>query len=259
MGSFVVEECFPPFTVDLGGDRVQCEGDSLQIAASVVGGTAPFIYEWTPAINLNDTTVNISNAPAGVYTLTVTDANGLVESDALELRFADPVTWPELADRVAICEGETALINAADAEVLEYDWSTGDTLSQLSIDAPGDYFVTLTALCEVRTIAFEIEENDCSCDLFVPTAFTPDNDGLNELFAPSTACELERYSFVVVNRWGETVFSTDDIGQGWNGSYNGGDYYVPSGVYAWRVTAEPASDFAPERAIVLQGHVTVVR
>ena len=93
--------------------------------------------------------------------------------------------------------------------------------------------------------------------VYVPSAFTPDNDGLNEVFKPVvTGIEPDSYLFSVFNRWGERIFTTNDAGAAWNGAVNGGDYYAPNGVYVWVVEVTDA--YSAERR-KLSGHVSLIR
>ena len=62
---------------------------------------------------------------------------------------------------------------------------------------------------------------DCLKGFYVPTAFTPDNNGLNDFFRPIIAGHVEEYQFNVYNRWGQLIFSTRDVYKGWNGSIGG--------------------------------------
>ena len=72
--------------------------------------------------------------------------------------------------------------------------------------------------------------------LYVPNSFTPDNDGVNDVFTPMGQ-DVDLKSLQVYNRWGDEVFSTDTLdtyGSFWNGTLNGSDYLCPDGVYSWR-------------------------
>ncbi|MGZ8545440.1 MAG: T9SS type B sorting domain-containing protein, partial [Flavisolibacter sp.] len=70
-----------------------------------------------------------------------------------------------------------------------------------------------------------------SCYLAVPTAFTPNNDGLNDLLFPLNAIKAEDLDFRIFNRWGQLVFQTKNWKNGWNGKINGKEQ--GTGVYAW--------------------------
>jgi gliding motility-associated-like protein len=91
---------------------------------------------------------------------------------------------------------------------------------------------------------------------FVPNAFSPDGDGHNELFTPiTTAVDRNDYSFIVVDRWGQLVFSTDDPFAAWDGHLPNGSA-APIGVYVWKLSAMDAISATKFERI---GHVTLVR
>ena len=95
--------------------------------------------------------------------------------------------------------------------------------------------------------------------MYVPNAFTPDNDGVNDAFQPlGMGYEADRFRFMVFNRWGEVVFQTDDPNEPWIGQDNRqlGTHFVPDGVYGWRVEAQGFHELTPT---VLRGSVTLVR
>lgn len=96
--------------------------------------------------------------------------------------------------------------------------------------------------------------------VIVPTAFSPDQNGLNEVFKPSTAFihrnssdPVERYEFRVYNRWGQMVFETNDPSQGWDGYF--ANQLSQSGLYIWTVKAL-GYDGVPHR---MNGTVYLVR
>ncbi|MDA0939365.1 MAG: CotH kinase family protein [Bacteroidetes bacterium] len=108
---------------------------------------------------------------------------------------------------------------------------------------------------EIVTAHFEPVE----FHLYVPNAFTPDNDGVNDAFQPlGSGFEGDLYHFSVFNRWGELVFQTDDPEEPWIGQNNQrlGTHFVPDGVYGWRVEAQGYHELIPTD---LRGTVTVVR
>ena len=108
---------------------------------------------------------------------------------------------------------------------------------------------------EIVTAHFEPVE----FHLYVPNAFTPDNDGVNDAFHPmGSGFEGDLYTFSVFNRWGEVVFATDDPELPWIGQNNQrlGTHFVPDGVYGYRVEAQGYHELVPT---VLRGTVTVVR
>ena len=70
--------------------------------------------------------------------------------------------------------------------------------------------------------------------VWVPTSFTPNGDGVNDIFkAYALEIDLKDFRLSVMSRWGQEMFYTEDITKGWNGSKDGGDYYAPPGIYAY--------------------------
>ncbi len=63
-------------------------------------------------------------------------------------------------------------------------------------------------------MAARFEKN---CNLFIPNAFSPNDDGTNDIFKPETPCAVLEYEFAVYSRWGDQVFYTRSIDEGWDG------------------------------------------
>jgi len=95
--------------------------------------------------------------------------------------------------------------------------------------------------------------------VFVPNCFTPNNDGVNDVFMPVVSGlddSNPSYEFIVVNRWGEIVFRTTTPNEAWNGNVRNGAYFAVDGVYQWYVSVKLQTN-APTTE--LQGHVTLSR
>ncbi|MBL7811897.1 MAG: gliding motility-associated C-terminal domain-containing protein [Bacteroidetes bacterium] len=69
--------------------------------------------------------------------------------------------------------------------------------------------------------------------MYIPTAFTPDGDNRNDVFAPSLN-GVRDYRFIVYNRWGQVIFEATDVSQSWDGTHNGKP--CPEGIYSWYMT-----------------------
>jgi gliding motility-associated-like protein len=87
----------------------------------------------------------------------------------------------------------------------------------------------------------------------LPTAFTPDDNGLNDLFKVERSENYDMVSLEVFNRWGELIFRTTDINEGWDGTYNG--IKQPIGTYVYVITGIDAQNFVLKRS----GNVTLIR
>ena len=89
--------------------------------------------------------------------------------------------------------------------------------------------------CGVDTLYKNIEIINCdaitstSCKVFLPNAFSPNKDNLNDAFLPLTTCSFEKYEWLIYNRWGKQIFKTNNPTIAWNGDLNGLE--CPVGVY----------------------------
>jgi len=102
----------------------------------------------------------------------------------------------------------------------------------------GDYPVSLV----VRTDSNCIDTNTQiltikpEFNFYIPNAFTPNGDLLNDVFKPSgIGIELTSYEFQIYDRWGKLVFATTDIDSGWDGRILDGNEDPNNGVYIWKI------------------------
>ena len=95
--------------------------------------------------------------------------------------------------------------------------------------------------------------------MFIPTSFTPNNDGVNDaFFVQGSDIDPDRFEMQIFNRWGEIVFETEDIEDPWIGQVgNAGQYFVPNGTYSYRVEVHSLSEEALRKEVF--GFVMVIR
>lgn len=133
-------------------------------------------------------------------------------------------------------------------EVLVTDPSPSDRSPSMALNLEGVPYENVVAYFK------EVEFR-----LFIPNAFTPDNDGVNDSFLPlGQGFTSEQYRFTVLNRWGEVVFETTNPDKPWIGenNLNGGEHFVPDGVYMYSVTALGSHDLSSS---TYRGYITIVR
>ena len=82
----------------------------------------------------------------------------------------------------------------------------------------------------IRTLNLTVKNN---CSIYIPNAFTPNKDGLNDLFKPTINLSFQQFSFIIFNRYGQKIFETREYGKGWDGTYKGKDQ--PTGSYVYRI------------------------
>lgn len=83
----------------------------------------------------------------------------------------------------------------------------------------------------MQRINFNVPDGNCPCTVEVPNVFSPNNDGVNDLFVPVYQCVFVGYDLTIFNRWGEKIYSTQSQLDGWDRKYRGVD--CPSDVYIW--------------------------
>lgn len=160
----------------------------------------------------------------------------------------------ELGGDQLLCNREVVELDANGAYNDSIIWNDGSEEFIREITTTGIYEVITWNQCGEARDEVELIFEDCDYGLYIPNTFTPDGDGLNELWLP-VALNIADYEVFVVNRWGEEVFRSTTIGEGWNGSHQKGGHYVPDGVYSYRVNAisvkgQPITEF---------GHILIVR
>lgn len=229
VNSSVVNVKVVPFpAANAGRDTTICLGFDTQISAS--GGS---IYQWTPALFLSNSSIanpSVVQPPRTMeYIVTVRDTLGCpVPVKDTVLVTVIPLLNVDAGPRdTSIVEDEPLFLQATGA--LNYTWSPSTWLSSTTIANPVSnpqdtirYILTGTDIHGCRGVdsidvyVFRIEE-----DMYVPTAFTPNGDGLNDTFKPILLGMKSLAYFRVYNRFGELMFSTSQVDHGWDGVYKG--------------------------------------
>lgn len=137
-----------------------------------------------------------------------------------------------------------------------------DPVFTFPYDVGGFYPVTLEVEdiygC-TNAVTREIEIRDLF-NLFIPTSFTPNNDGTNDaFFVQGSDIDPSKFEFQIFNRWGEVVFETNDINEPWIGEVKNqsGEYYAPNGTYMYRVEVHSESEEAVRKEVF--GSVMLIR
>ena len=125
-------------------------------------------------------------------------------------------------------------------------------------ELPGIYEVCLEAINAQGCADLLCTEIDVQLEpqVFVPNAFTPDLDGINEVFKPVLSFEPTEFTFEIFDRWGELIFVSNDPEIGWIGNNKNGGHYVQADIYTYQITI-----VMPDtgNARLFEGHVTVLR
>jgi gliding motility-associated-like protein len=186
---------------------------------------------------------------SGTYTNTLVTTNGCDSIVTIHLTVL-PEPSPYLGADTSLCAGNSILLYPG--RFTNYTWQNGSTEDHITITKPGVYSVTVTDKCGSGRDEIMIGEG--ICDIYFPKAFTPNNDGVNDLFRILGPHNLMEYHLSVYNRWGQKVFETFDQSKGWNGNFNGQLQSVQS--FVW------FCDFKKDgnaNKTIMKGMVTLIR
>ena len=230
-----------PVTVNAGADVAICAGEQIKLHG-ITDGT---VYSWSPVNTITDPLVtNPFVSPPGTVTYVLNASNGVCSGSDSVTVFVNPVP------RVFAGNDTTAMINeptrlmAVDLDnigAVSYSWSPATGLDNTTVSNPVavltadiTYTVKLTSAAGCTATDGIYIKVSKGPEIYVPNAFTPNGDGLNDAFKANPV-GLSRFVMLqVYNRWGQLVFSTADPKQGWNGSFKGSPQ--PVGVYIWTAT-----------------------
>jgi gliding motility-associated-like protein len=174
---------------------------------------------------------------SGTYKLTATDICNNVSS--AEIKISYDSSKLSAGGNIELCKLLDTSLTASNG-FTGYQWQPanaiiGNALSQTIKIAPAEtiaYIVSATSFSGcLLSDTVKVAVEDCLNRLIVPSAFTPNNDGKNDIIKPIVYGVLEKYDFAIYNRWGEIVFRSTKQNEGWNGTING--VLQNEGVYAW--------------------------
>ena len=262
-------------TVYTGDDEQICLDESITITGTV--GTSVSSFDWSPNIG-STLTVTVNPDTTTIYTLTAIDTNGCVNVDEI-LVVVNPNPEP-VYDDTTIYKGETIPLSVIGGCLPTQSvlWKNldGTLANDYLICPPYDPFCTNPAATENPTIVTEedhtfiIEYLDCNgcpgVDTFhvrvipeaileTPNAFTPDNDGINDEFYPIVRGPGVIEEFKVFNRWGQLVYETNVVNDGWDGTINGTPQEM--GTYVWILSYKTTPNTT--EVFFESGNVTLLR
>lgn len=241
---FVVVRTVPYPYANAGADTMICDNTFAQLNASIRGS----VFSWSPtATLLNPLQLNTVATPKAstTYTLIVYDSEGCPKPgiDQVTVKVLPPIKTFVSGD-TAIIRGQPLQLNASGG--VNYVWSPSLGLSNPNIANPIASFIHSGDSVRYKVQVF----NEAGCydsgfvlvtvyktepTVFVPNAFTPDNDGKNDRLKPISVGMKEIKYFQVYNRWGQLVFTTVTNKQGWDGTVKG--KAQNPGIYVWSVKA----------------------
>ncbi|GAB2559210.1 T9SS type B sorting domain-containing protein [Spirosoma aerophilum] len=208
---------------DLGTDTTLCNGQTLMLK---VPPSAVSTYRWQDGSQQNTFTAQRE----GRYSIQVTQAS-CVAADSITIRYVRPPQL-ELGPEQKLCGAELFTIKPAVADG-KFKWMDQTSGIERTVSSSGVYIASVQNDCATITDSINIDYTACDCILYAPNSFTPNDDGLNDVFLAYGCGDITITSLAIFNRWGEIVFQTATEPFQWNGYYRG--EACKTGVYAWRI------------------------
>lgn len=245
------------------GDTAVCYG--VPVFLHDTGGST---YEWIPGTGLSSNTIGdpIATPPYTIIYTAIARLGSCIPDTNQVTVVVYPQPTVDAGPDQRVLAGSTAQINAVGTDVATWAWTPMETLSCADCQNPvasmtmtTTYYVDVAsdhgcrASDSVRILVY--------CDnsmVFVPNAFTPNNDGKNDVFYPRGQGMKEVKTFRVYNRWGELLFERENIAlndeqYGWDGSYKGST--PKPDVYVYIIEGVC---FTGE-SVMIKGDVTIIR
>ena len=229
---------------NLGADRDLCAGTQ-----TVVTPGSFTKYLWQDMSSASDFTVTTP----GVFWVEVTNSFDCSAKDTFVVRSILPSPANFLKGVDSIC-GYGSLEIAPTYAYSSYEWSSGAREAKVMVQQPGTYWLKVKDAngCS-GTDSVTVFSKECMQGAYIPTAFTPNGDGNNDVFRPLLFGKVEQYRLVVYNQWGAPVFKTTELLNGWNGTVAG----IPqqTAVFVWICTYR----FEGTKPETKKGIVTLIR
>jgi gliding motility-associated-like protein len=227
-------------TVNLGKDTILCEGNILQLNT---GNSDSYLWQDGTAAS------SYSVSQQGTYSVQVTK-NNCVNRDTINVDYLYKPHFTLGADQF-ICKGQPLVLDPSltDANLL---WQDGSRNKTFTVTMPGLYSLSATNKC--GSVSDSVLITQGVCNLYMPTAFTPNGDAKNDVFKAGFGEDITTYHLQVYNRFGQLVFETKDKNAGWDGRLNRKEQ--PAGAYIWLVQYSIASNKTTQQ---LKGTVLLIR
>ena len=240
-----------PTAVTLPEDTITCAFNSIDYSIErQVGST----YFW----NTGDTGVSISVDTTMKVWVAKTNICGTV-SDTVNVLFSG--VQVDLGSDTTICDLDSLEISAFNKGAI-YSWNTGDTTASVIASGAGaNYNVTVTrGICEARDgIRVDYSNmfcEDITCTVTTQNVFTPNGDGLNDIWRAQSDCYIVSFDLTVYSRWGQLVHRSSNIAYGWDGYIRGRP--APEGTYYYELIYRDNVAIDNDR-LVFRGEITLIR
>jgi large repetitive protein len=196
------------------------------IYSTASGGNGnSYNYILSPVNKITSTGI-FQNIGIGTYTVIARDELGCSATQSVTLIESTEVMVPTISTTSLDCiyfgDNATATIQIVGGyQPYTYLWSNGDITATADSLGYGEHTVVVidNEGCKINDTTF-VDASSC-CEVYVPNAFSPNGDNVNETWTPRAKGTLSEYNLAIYDRWGNKVFSTNTANESWDGTYKG--------------------------------------
>jgi gliding motility-associated-like protein len=246
-----------------------CYKDSVSVAMQVVPENPRYKYLWEPQQFFGNPNSGVTKffAPVGEYEITqtaTTPGAGCTTSEKMTIKVVSPLKIQGVTPSDTVINlGDEIEVSVISDESVMWLWTPADyiedpNMKTIKVTPLQDMVYTITAWDQYG--CFDQSESKIkvqySSQLFIPNAFSPNDDGLNDVFAISNLQYDKLVSFKVFNRYGELLFETSNPDKGWDGTNKAGEK-VGTDTYYYHI--EIMSPLSKDKQKTFKGDVTLIR
>ncbi|MFM9985294.1 MAG: gliding motility-associated C-terminal domain-containing protein [Flavobacteriales bacterium] len=248
----------PPIPVEItvSNDTTICFGEFVQLNAQAAGGVGELSYLWIGAQGNSASSLNLYPTSSQLVEVVAEDQCGNSAGTSVFVNVID--IQPAFTANYVNDNTVEFVNNTENAATILWVFSDSDTSTEENpiheFSNADEWSATLIVTAAEGCQKFISQDYAPLGNLFVPNCFTPDNDGIND-FLFAVGHDIATFEWWIFDRWGELIYTSTDINMPWDGSFNRGEYYVPDGVYSYKIKATGERDNVIEKT----GSVLIIR
>jgi gliding motility-associated-like protein len=249
-----------PISLTISPDTTICLDSGAEVKLTASGGEPPYEIIWSNGLTDVDS-IYVTPIVSTQYAVTVRDLCNTEEEISMDVLVSETEAgfiWNQLDYNGVEVKSTSSTSNA---DTLFHVWSLGDGTFMEELEFThmyqdnDDHVVSLQVINELGCMDSTSIVVEGPPLLYVPSSFTPNNDGVNDIFKP-VGDGIVDYEMYIFDRWGRQLFFSEDIEDGWNGrGAEGSDHFAGNSSYAYRIRARMKDG---ER-LDLQGFITIIR
>jgi len=227
-------------------DTFMCKGKSIVLDAHYPG----LKYQWSTGENSQKIRIE---AP-GRYWVKILNGT-CVTIDSVKVKVLSGAGTVLNSDQTFCLNEQDKILQVKVNPGTKILWQNGVTTPTLQITKEGTYIVRTEANnCGAEIDSVKVKFKVCECEMMIPNSFTPNEDNRNDYFFPVTQCDYSQFNITITDRWGNTVYYSNNVNARWDGRYKGN--LCPEDIYTYRIET---SEKVTEKKQVRHGQISLFR